>query len=88
MGIPLLRGRSFTAQDDSRGRPVMVVDEELAHTVFSNEDPIGKRIHIGAFGQDYRSSASLAMSNTTASLPTIPRECDRSSTCRTCSCTM
>jgi predicted permease len=52
MGIPLRRGRSFTAQDDSRGRPVMVVDEELAHTVFANEDPIGKRIRIGAFGQD------------------------------------
>lgn len=52
MGIPLRRGRSFTAQDDSRGRPVMVVDEELAHTVFANQDPIGKRIRIGAFGQD------------------------------------
>jgi predicted permease len=52
MDIPLRRGRSFTAQDDSRGRPVMVVDEELANTVFPNEDPIGKPIRIGAFNQD------------------------------------
>jgi predicted permease len=52
MGIPLQRGRSFTAQDDSRGHPVMVVDEELARTVFANEEPTGKRIRIGLFKQD------------------------------------
>jgi predicted permease len=52
MGIPIRRGRSFTAQDDSRGRPVMVVDEELARTVFRNEDPIGSRIRIGTFDQE------------------------------------
>jgi predicted permease len=52
MGIPLRRGRSFTVHDDARGRPVMIVDEELARTVFHNEDPLGKSIRIGAFGQE------------------------------------
>jgi predicted permease len=52
MGIALRRGRTFTAQDDARGQPVMVIDEELARAVFAHEDPIGKRIHIGAFNQD------------------------------------
>jgi putative ABC transport system permease protein len=51
MGIPLRRGRSFMAHDDSRARHVMLVDEELARAVFPNEDPIGKRIRIGAFNQ-------------------------------------
>ena len=54
MGIPVRRGRSFTARDDSHGRPVMIVDEELARAVFPNEDPIGRSLHIGVFNQDIK----------------------------------
>ena len=41
MGIPVLRGRSFTHEDNATSALVTVVDEELAHTVFPGEDPIG-----------------------------------------------
>jgi predicted permease len=44
MRIPLLRGRVFTAQDDSSSPTVALVDEDLAKTVFGNQDPIGKKI--------------------------------------------
>lgn len=45
MGIPLKHGRFFTAQDDERAQPVVVIDEFFAHKYFPNTDPIGKRIH-------------------------------------------
>jgi len=47
MGIPLRRGRFFTNQDDERAVPVAVIDEVFAHKHFGDQDPLGKRIHMG-----------------------------------------
>ena len=44
MGMELLRGRLFTAADDSASTKVAVVDEVLARTFWPNVDPIGERI--------------------------------------------
>jgi predicted permease len=44
MGIPLLRGRTFTPAD-ANGPEAVIVDEYLARSFFGNEDPIGKPIH-------------------------------------------
>lgn len=46
MGIPLLRGRFFTQDDNAHSSPVAVIDERFAREYFPNEDPIGKRIHV------------------------------------------
>jgi putative ABC transport system permease protein len=59
MGIPLLKGRVFTDQDnrehvrgtgreqeDGAGLNVIVVDEEFAHRHWPNEDPIGQKVRI------------------------------------------
>jgi predicted permease len=43
MGIPLLRGRGFTAADQSAGAAVALVDELTAKRVWPNADPIGQR---------------------------------------------
>jgi putative ABC transport system permease protein len=45
--IPLLRGRFFTKQDTASSPGVTVIDEELARSVFPNEDPLGKHIAMG-----------------------------------------
>jgi putative ABC transport system permease protein len=39
----LLRGRDFTARDDSLAPPVMIVNQTFAKRMFGDEDPIGKR---------------------------------------------
>ena len=48
MGIELIKGRVFTAEDTRDGPPVAVIDEVLARQHFQNEDPIGKRIGYAA----------------------------------------
>jgi putative ABC transport system permease protein len=46
MGIRLIRGRTFTPQDDAKAPRVAVINETMARQHFPNEDPIGKRINI------------------------------------------
>jgi predicted permease len=48
LGIPLLRGRTFTAQDRDKTEPVAIIDTVLARQYWPNEDPIGQ--HINFYG--------------------------------------
>lgn len=48
MKIPLVRGRDFTARDDARSTPVVIVNETMARRYWPNEDPIGNRIRLGS----------------------------------------
>ena len=47
MGIPLLRGRAFTAADRFGDPQTLIVSAEVARRYFPNEDPIGKYIETG-----------------------------------------
>jgi putative ABC transport system permease protein len=47
MGIPLLRGRSFSEQDRQESTPVVVINEALAQTFWHEADPIGRRMKFG-----------------------------------------
>ena len=44
MGIPLVRGRFFTSEDNSKSRGVAVIDESFAREYFPKQDPIGQHI--------------------------------------------
>ncbi|HKG23958.1 MAG TPA: FtsX-like permease family protein, partial [Blastocatellia bacterium] len=46
MNIPIVRGRTYTDQEASEERHVVVINETLARTIFPDEDPIGKRLVI------------------------------------------
>jgi putative ABC transport system permease protein len=50
MGIPLLAGREFSAQEASVLSHVVIVNQALVNENFSGENPIGKRISIGMGG--------------------------------------
>jgi len=45
LGIPLLRGRLFDAQDGPDKEKVIVVSDEFAARFFPAQEPIGKQIH-------------------------------------------
>src|SRR5208282_2004965 len=42
LGIPLLRGRTFTDHNDEQSVTEVVVSERLASRVWPGEDPVGK----------------------------------------------
>ncbi len=46
-GIPLLRGRAFTSDDDANAPLVAIVNHTLAQHYWPGQDPIGKRLHRG-----------------------------------------
>ena len=47
MGIPLLRGHTFTEWDNSSSTPVLIVSESLAKKYWPGLDPIGRRLKLG-----------------------------------------
>ena len=48
MGIPLLRGRDLTQEEsESETAPAVIVNDTLARELWSDKDPIGKRIALG-----------------------------------------
>ena len=46
VGIPLLRGRTFAAEDDARAPRRVVISQELAREVFPSENPVGHRLRV------------------------------------------
>ncbi|HJR58810.1 MAG TPA: ABC transporter permease, partial [Vicinamibacterales bacterium] len=54
MGIPILRGRSFTPFDDARAAPVAVISESLARRHWGGADPVGSFVHVRFGGRDRR----------------------------------
>lgn len=44
LGVPLLRGRSFSSTDDGEAPGVVVVNESAARHYFHGENPVGRRI--------------------------------------------
>ena len=47
-GISVVRGRDFSESDGERTLPVAVVNQAFVRNYFPNEDPIGRRIELGA----------------------------------------
>jgi len=45
IGVPIVRGRNFSAQDTQASTPVVLVNQSFAQHFFPNQDPIGK--HFG-----------------------------------------
>jgi putative ABC transport system permease protein len=48
LGVPLLQGRLFTRADNEKSPAVVVINATMVHTFFPNENPLGKRLQLGA----------------------------------------
>jgi putative ABC transport system permease protein len=57
--IPLLRGRSFTADDVAGGTPVMMLSARTARRLFGERDPIGRSVPLGEPGPDGRRGVTV-----------------------------
>ncbi len=44
MGVALLRGRSFNGHDTADSRPVVLINQAMAHRYWNDENPVGQRI--------------------------------------------
>ena len=47
--MPLVRGRTWSAADDERAEPVVVINETMARQLWPNQDPIGKHVRDRSF---------------------------------------
>jgi putative ABC transport system permease protein len=47
LGIPVLRGRTFSTEDRQETQPVAVIDQDLAKQYWPGQDPIGQKIRSG-----------------------------------------
>jgi putative ABC transport system permease protein len=48
LGVPLLQGRTISAADSEKSPSVVVINATMARTYFAGENPLGKRLQIGA----------------------------------------
>jgi putative ABC transport system permease protein len=59
MRVPLLRGRTFTEQDNDQAPRVAVVNEAMAHKFWPSEDAIGKRFSVEGPGGPFMEIVGL-----------------------------
>ena len=52
LGVPMLEGRDFTAADDLKGLPVVIISESLARQYFPAQNAIGKRMSVYNVGNE------------------------------------
>jgi putative ABC transport system permease protein len=65
VGIRLLRGRGFTASDETSGRGGVIVNQRFADMYFKGEDPLGRQISVTEQtpnGIDLRSQTVIGVS--------------------------
>jgi predicted permease len=64
MGIPLLRGREFTARDVATPPVNVLINQALARAYFPNEDPVGRTLDrgviIGVVGDVHQAQLSVS----------------------------
>src|SRR5262249_22902221 len=48
MGIPIVRGRDFTDQDDGDSKDADIIREKTSQQFWPEQDPIGKRLKQGS----------------------------------------
>ena len=50
LGIPVIEGRAFTAQDNAGSAPVCIVNQEFVREYMEGREPLGMRVRVDALG--------------------------------------
>ncbi len=53
LGLPLIRGRQFTAHDDGSAQRVVIVNRTAAEKLWPGGDAVGRRIRLDSLGRDW-----------------------------------
>lgn len=72
MGIALLQGRDFNAQDTEEHPRVVIVNEAFVRRHFPNEDPLGKRLSFNAAEGPWREIVGVVRTSKYLSLGEAP----------------
>ena len=60
LGIPLIKGRTFTEQDRDPAPPVAIVNTTFARKYFAGQDPIAHRVRFAESGDDWITIVGVA----------------------------
>jgi len=74
MGIRMIRGRTFGAEDRAEGQPVAIVGERLAQRLWPKADPIGKRVRSVRPGAPWLVVVGVAADVSDSHDPGVPLE--------------
>jgi predicted permease len=69
MRIPLLAGRDFTEQDDSKSAAVIVVNQAFARRFFEGRDPVGRKLRVNGEPRTIVGMARDSKQNSPAEAP-------------------
>ena len=72
MGIPLLKGRTFTAADTAASRQVVIINETMARKFWPDESPLGQRLSFGPGAANENEIVGVVGDTRSASLKTAP----------------
>jgi predicted permease len=75
LGVPLIRGRRFSADDGPGAEDVTIVSKPLAERLFPEQDPLGRRL---TFDAGSKTERTLTIIGVTAEFPTSQMSTERS----------
>lgn len=70
--IPLIRGRYFEKSDIETSRPVVIINEAVAHQMFPGRDPLGRRIQCGFEGSPFATIVGIVKNTRSVGLDSEP----------------
>jgi len=73
VGVPIVSGRDFSADEGRQGRRVAIVNETLARRYWPDGSAVGRRIHLGEFDQPDYEIVGVARDHAVRSAGEAPR---------------
>ena len=73
VGIPLVAGRPFTADEVNQNRPVVIINETLARQYWPDGTAVGRRLYPGEFDQEPLEIVGVARDHKVRSVGEPPR---------------